>query len=325
MTRILDALAVFADFETDERGLFERLSAPMLRQLLQDPETDALLIIDALDENNTLRTPIAVTRFASALAEARCPVIMTTRLEHFRATFGNFDHMFDELSVKGGNMREVALLESLEPWTDHEVLALVQAVKEEAPQNEGIDDLAAELGSNAPPRWGEELLRHPLFLRMIVDLAAEGGAPGEGRASLIAQWIWRKLTRDLKASRVTPVAVDDRNAFIEKMETVMTKVAGAMVEEVAGETRLSDTISSDAVIEICEDVLQTKEIDLAAAISVTLLLPTAVRHRGSVPIRFSHRAFQEYFLARHLVGAGAAPDHYPPEVQAFCDELIADT
>lgn len=323
MTRILDALAVFADFEADERGLFERLSAPMLRQLLQDPDSDALLIIDALDENRALRSPDAVTRFASALAELRCPIIMTTRQEHFRATFGNFDHLFEELSIKGGNTRDVALLE-LEPWSDREVHALVDAVNEEMPHNAGLKDLSAELRSGSATGWGEEFLRHPFFLRMIIDLAAEGGSPSETRASLIGQWVWRKLTRDLKSARVTPVPPDDRNGFLEKMEEVMTAVAGAMVEGADGETRLFETISSDAVIEICEAVLQTKGIDLASAISVTLLLPTSVRHRGSVPIRFSHRAFQEYFLARHLIEAGAATEGYPPEVRLFCRELEAE-
>lgn len=323
MTRILDALAVFADFEADERGLFERLSAPMLRQLLQDPDTDALLIIDALDENSTLRSPDAVTRFASALAELRCPIIMTTRLEHFRATFGNFDHLFDELSIKGANMRDVALLE-LEAWRDHEVLALVEAVAQEIPENQGLKAFAEALQSGADSGWDREFLGHPFFLRMIVDLVADGGSPSETRAGLIGQWVWRKLTRDLKTSRDTPASANDRNAFIEQMEAVMTSVAGAMVEDTAGEKRLLDTISSEAVVGICETVLQTKGIDLASAIAVTLLLPTSVRHRGSVPIRFSHRGFQEYFLARHLIEVGEQPASYPVEVQASYRELIAE-
>ena len=320
MTRILDALSVFADFDGDERGLFERLSAPILRQLLQHVGTDALLIIDALDENSTLRAPDAITRFASALAELRCPIIMTTRQEHFRATFGNFDHLFDELSVKGANMRDVALLE-LEPWTDREVLALVDSVAREVPDNAGLQALFEALSKSTDSGWGEEFLRHPFFLRIIMDLAAEGGAPSRTRAELIGQWVWRKLTRDMKTPRATPVPVTDRNAFIEQTEAVMAAVAGAMVEEVAGEKRLLDTIGSEAVIRICEEVLRTKGVDLASAIAVTLLLPTSVRHRGSVPIRFSHRAFQEYFLARYLVEAGAETDCYPVEVQTFCREL----
>lgn len=93
MSRILDALGVFGDFEADERGLFERLAGTILRQLLQAPETDALLILDALDENRTLDSPEAVTRFASALSELNCPLIMTTRQEHsFARWVMGFDH-----------------------------------------------------------------------------------------------------------------------------------------------------------------------------------------------------------------------------------------
>lgn len=320
MTRILDALAVFADFSADERGLFERLSAPMLRQLLQHPGTDALLIIDALDENSSLGSPDAITRFASALAELRCPIIMTTRQEHFRATFGNFDHLFEELSVKGANMRDVALLE-LEPWTDREVVSLVEAAAAEVPERKGLRQFAAAVRKGSDIGWPTEFLRHPFFLRIIIDLAADGGSPSRTHAELIGQWVWRKLTRDLKAARATPVPVTDRNSFIERMEAVMAAVAGAMVEHNGSEKRLLDTLSSDAVVRICEEVLNAKGIDVASAISVTLLLPASIRFRGNVPIRFSHRAFQEYFLARHLVERGMEGDGYPAEVRAFCRDI----
>ena len=244
---------------------------------------------------------------------------MTTRQEHFRATFGNYDHMFEELSVKGANMRDVAPLE-LDPWTSREVAALVDAVAEEVPESEGLVALAQAGRGGSDGGWGKEFLRHPFFLRIILDLAAEGGSPAGTRADLIRQWVWRKLTRDLKTSRSTPVPVVDRNAFIEQMEAIMTAVAGAMVKEVAGEYRMLDTIASEAVIQTCEQVFETR-IDLASAISVTLLLPTSIRHRGSFPIRFSHRAFQEYFLARHLVETRIDTAGYPHEVQAFGREL----
>ena len=204
------------------------------------------------------------------------------------------------------------------------MLALVEAVAQEEPTNEGLLALSEALRGGSGTSWGDEFLRHPLFLRMIVDLAAEGTSPSRTRAGVIGQWVWSKLGRDLRAPRATPVPATDRNAFIEQMEAVMAAVAGAMVEEEAGEIRLLDTIGSDRVIGICEQVLGTKGIDLAAAISVTLLLPTSVRHRGSVPIRFSHRALQEYFLARHLVDAREEMDTYPAEVRAFCRDLIGE-
>ena len=320
MTRILDALALFGDFEEDERALFSGLAGPVLRQLLTAKDAEAVLIIDALDENRSLATPAAMTRFASALAELRSPIIMTTREEHFLATFGNFDHLFDELSIKGGNMDAIDLL-SLDPWQVTQVGNLVAAIAAEEPVNEHLAHFRDRLAADMPTGWDAELLSHPLFLRMIIDLAAEGVEPFGRRGELVREWIWRKLTRDLKADRLTPVTVEDRNAFLERMELVMAQVAAAMTVEGQDGVELTEALPSDAVIEIVERVFGVAGISLTAAISVSLLVPTAARHRGTVPIRFSHRSFQEYFLARHICDHRLPVDRYPRSVRAMAEEL----
>lgn len=320
MRRILGALDVFGDFPGDERGLFERLAGPMLRQLLQATDTQSLLIIDALDESRTLVSPEAIERFVSALSELSCPLILTTRQEHFRATFGNFDHLFDELSTKGGNMRDVTLLE-LEPWGHRETLKLVQGALDEAPNNAGLMRLRDDLCSGSNSGWDEEFLHHPLFLRMILDLVGEAAQPLGSSCEIIDAWIWAKLVRDLKASRQLAYEVTDRNRFIEQMEAVMTAAAGAMIVRDAEGPRLLDTIPSNSVIGLVEQTLGVKGLGLGPAIAVSLLIPTTVRHRGDVPVRFTHRAFQEYFLARYLLETGEPPELFPTAVQDFWREM----
>lgn len=158
---------------------------------------------------------------------------------------------------------------------------------------------------------------------MIVDLAAEGEQPGSTRGEIIASWVWTKLTRDLKAARITPVLVTDRNRFVEQIEAFMTDLAGEMVDRDESGCRLLDTIGSEIVIEACERVFGTRGLDLGQAISVSLLIPTAIRHRGNVPVRFTHRAFQEYFLALYLERTGEPIWAYPESVQRIYRELAA--
>jgi hypothetical protein len=320
MARILDALAIFGDFDTDDRALFGRLASPMLRQLLSNPDGNATLIVDALDENHFLASPIGMGKFASSLAELTCPVVLTTRIEHFRSTFGNFDHLFDELSTKGGNMDDIALL-TLDPWGRAQIAHLVAACAAEDPDNAALAIFASEISAGRDGGWPAELLGHPLFLRMIIDLAADGVAPSTDRAQLVDSWIWRKLTRDLKADRALPVEVVDRNAFLEKMEATMQRVAAAMLIAEGEGYKLAETLPSDEVIAIVEEMLGITGLDLPRAIAVSLLVPVDVRFRGSVPIRFSHRAFQEYFLARHIVASELDPTHFPVAVQALATDL----
>lgn len=322
MARILDALAVFGDFEADDRALFGRLASPLLRQFLSGAEAGVVLILDALDENRFLGSPEGASQFASALAELTCPIVLTTRLEHFRSTFGNFDHLFEELSVKGGNMGDIALLR-LECWETEQIEHLVSACAAEDPANVALGLLAADLLHRRSTDWPTELLAHPLFLRMIIDLTAEDVPPSSRRADLIRDWVWAKLTRDMRSGRALPVEVADRNDFLERMESSMEGVAAAMLAEADGTIELVETLPSGDVITIIESALQTTALDLGRALAVSLLMPTDVRFRGAVPVRFSHRIFQEYFLARHFIGRGLALDGLPDVVRALADDIAA--
>jgi hypothetical protein len=320
MTRILNALSIFADFPDDDRLVFERLGSAMLRKDLSANDARGVLIVDALDENRALASPEGMTQFAGALAELRCRIILTTREEHFRATFGNFDHLFEELSSKGVP-REVQLLE-LKAWDWPQIVELAAAAAKSAPNSERLRNLLAAVERREGGGWNEEMMRHPFFLRLILELAADGVEPTSRIAEIIGKWVWSKLLRDLKASRPTPFVVRDRNAFIEAMEDLMENVAGEMTElGCSGEIQLMEVLPSTRILELASDVLKRKDLDLGSVLAVTLLIPTAIRHRGSVPIRFTHRAFQEYFLARHLRSAGADPELYPPPVQVFWAQL----
>ena len=322
MGRILDALAIFGDFEADDRALFGRLASPMLRQLLANPDGEATLIIDALDENHFLASPVGMGKLASSLAELTCPVVLTTRIEHFRSTIGNFDHLFDELSTKGGNMDAIALL-TLDPWERGQVAQLVAACAAEEPDNVSLAAFAKEVSGGRDGGWPAELLGHPLFLRMIIDLVADGAAPTDDRPRLIESWIWRKLKRDFKAERALPVEAVDRNAFIEKMEVAMQHVAAAMVIADGEGYELAETLPSGEVIAIVERLFNVDGLDLSRAIAASLLVPVDARFRGSVPVRFSHRAFQEYFLARHIIDAELDPLQFPVAVRSLAADLAS--
>ncbi|MBO6767327.1 MAG: hypothetical protein JJ901_03360 [Erythrobacter sp.] len=187
MSRIAEALHVFDDYSEDERVLFQRLSGPVLRGMLSADETNTTLIIDALDENRTLHAPAEITRFASVLAELRCRVVLTTREEHFRATFGNYEHLFEELSSKGGGLRDIALHE-LRPWTTKQTAELVTNALRVKPDNKPLQQLSEALKEGQSAGWPKDLLAHPFFLQMIIELVADGTDPLANRAQLLDRW-----------------------------------------------------------------------------------------------------------------------------------------
>ena len=320
MTRIADELGLFGDMDDGDRRVLERLSGPILRSMLSDDHSMETLIIDALDENRSLETPEAITTFASTLTELRCNLVLITRQEHFRATFGNFDHLFERLSWRGGGSRNIRLLE-LEAWSDRQVLELVTAVAAARPDNSELGRLRDGLAAGDSIDWETEFLRHPFFLRMILDLVAEGEQVQRGRADLLTRWSRRKLIRDLMSGRALPRPVRDRDAFIEDVERLMEAAAAEMAELDAGRMTLLDAISSDRLLDLAEQILAVSHPELGPVLSVSLMVPAAVRFRRTVPVRFSHRAFQEFYLARSLVSAGQDGSIYPLPVQALMREL----
>lgn len=320
MSRIIEALHLFDDYDVDERAQYQRLGGPVLRAMLSSENSERTLIIDALDENRALATPDEITRFASMLTELRCKIVLTTREEHFRATFGNIDHLFKELSQRGGGVRNMKLLEVL-PWTRKEVGALVVKIQRQKPDNPGLKHLYDVIASDQPTGWPEELLTHPFFLRMILDLVASGANPADTRVAILNQWSFAKLARDLRSARNTICPVTDRDAYIDDMEALMERAAGEMIELQNSEIRLLETLDSDRLLELASDIFRIRCRDLSAAIAVTFFNPVTQKFRGSVPLRFTHRAFQEYYLARHIVKQQLEIDPYPAIVQMLASEL----
>lgn len=320
MSRITEALHLFDDFAPDERVQFQRLSGPVLRGMLSAQDSGKTLIIDALDENRGLASADEITRFASTLTELRCRVVLTTREEHFRATFANFDHLFSGLSRRGGGVRDIAVLE-VQAWTAREVGALAASAAARHPGCIALERFRAAIAAGEATGWPEALVRHPFFLRMIVDLLLEGAEPARNRAGLLADWTWAKLRRDLRTDRATPVPVTDLAGYLDDIDAVHCAAARAMVAEAEGELRLVETIGSEAFMALVSERFAVRCNDLAAAIGTAFVSPVTVRYRGAVALRFTHRAFQEYYLARALVADGAELAPYPPPVRRLAGEM----
>ncbi|MBO6767326.1 MAG: hypothetical protein JJ901_03355 [Erythrobacter sp.] len=103
----------------------------------------------------------------------------------------------------------------------------------------------------------------------------------------------------------------------------MSEIASEMVEQ-SGETfQLTETMSSTRILEIASGVFETPCTDIAATLAVTLLSPVSLKYRGAVPVRFTHRAFQEFYLAKSIVAEHADPSCYPSAVQSLANELAA--
>lgn len=324
METILESFGLFSEWESEHRAKLLRLSGTMLRAALENELTEASLILDGLDENRIFATPHGMMTLSSLLAELRCSILLTTREEHFRATFANFDTLVANHSTKGGGGRHARVLR-LEPWGDGQVIEFLSEVLKRHGGGGGsvgklIDSLRA--GEVAPNQV--ELLRHPFFLQMIAELAAEGEEVGHTRASVLSRWTRFKIARDLEADRPLPSETHDREEYTQKITRAMQEISRQMVEPVAGGFLLTETIPANLALKTVEVAFGNVSQTLATITSASLLTPTLPSETGQRSLKFSHRAFQEYFLARHLVESKQPADAYPPEVQDLHSQLLSE-
>lgn len=107
-------------------------------------------------------------------------------------------------------------------------MELLSAAIVEQPDSAALGELRNEIARGGTGGWDLEFLKHPFFLRMIMDLTLDGEAPSGRRAEILSRWSRRKLVRDLRSARSTLIPVCDRDAFIHDVEILMEAVAGEM-------------------------------------------------------------------------------------------------
>ncbi|HEX8238271.1 MAG TPA: hypothetical protein VF574_00850 [Allosphingosinicella sp.] len=319
MESVIGSLALFEDFDEESRARLVRLSGTLLRQALVGEENSALLILDGLDENRDYATPRGVMTLSSALAELRCPILFTTREEHFNATFGNYENLLEDHSTKGGARREARLLR-LEPWTDEQVAQFLDRAAERSDQ-QNIRRLKNRLEAGDVAERELQLLRHPLFLQMIASLAASGEETGTSAADVLGKWTYLKMSRDLQSDRVLPGNVYNALDYATAMGEALQEVAGAMIEHRSGSTVLTETVSEEFATAVLAKAFPGHVQNVVTATSASLLIPSGPKLGARSQLMFSHRIFQEYYLARHLVATGADCHDFPPEVVDLCRQM----
>ena len=221
-------------------------------------------------------------------------------------------------------MDRIGRIFNFDKWSDGEVKQLLAGAREMSTpaQSENLAHFAAALENGRADRLYGDLLRHPLFLQMILEEAAEGRIGRRSRAELVRDWIERKIQRDIDVDRPTPAEVADLGTFVEEVMVLHERLANIMT--VAGDDgtySLAEQIASIDVERVASEVFQRDRIDIAEVLGCSLLTPVSHRVRGAMQLRFCLRVCHEFFLAAHLHRSRTVPDGYPDIVSELWAEL----
>jgi hypothetical protein len=314
IVRLLD------DVDPIEREVIYELAGTTIARLLRGPSPQYLLIFDGLDENRLYSTLHGMQWLSNQLAELRCPVVLTTRIEHLHAMFGDFSLAFEELSWRSST--KSANLFELEAWEDEDLIKFVTQVRDETTGRERgqLDELLNKLGTPAAGLFYGDLPSNPLFLQFILEDVVSEGMRKSSRIELIDRWCRRKLLRDRSVSGRSAVseAMDGLDA-VGRMLRVMENVAYEMTAVSGASVTLAESTTSSAMVDVTRSVFGERADALPILLN-SLLMP--IGPRGSnLQITFAFRILHEYFLARYIHREGLSDTNYPDPVRAFVTEM----
>ncbi len=180
-------LAGISDHLTEaNRGQMLRLSGPLLRELLGNRGVKLgsphpyVLVLDGLDENRSYTTVGGLVILTNSLADLHCPIVLTTRREHFTSTFTNLIPGFVDLAPKHGWKQPVRICE-LDPWISQDVSDYITSAIHTSKENDhgkhvgNLSTLTDLIQENKAQEYYNDLYLHPLFLVLILEDVCENG------------------------------------------------------------------------------------------------------------------------------------------------------
>ena len=300
LRNINDELDLLDDLPEETAEVLRDVMGAALGRVLRQPNDAFVLVIDGLDEHSFYGSPHGLQWITNELSELRCPIVLTTRREHFLSLIGNYELAVQTLSKKGGAQRIVDVYE-LGPWSLLQAKELLESAIRLVPEEDKaarIRWLLDQLQSSALALTSA-LLRHPLFLQMTLDLIMDGEEGFlDDEEKLIDIWIRKKIQRDLLRPRISANVHFDVEAYVEGMLDAMTQIAMDMHDKTSNMSTLSDSIDTGRMLTIARKALAMPDLDETTIFTTSLLVPSGRRRGRVLDTKFFHRAFQEHFFRR---------------------------
>jgi hypothetical protein len=222
-----EELDLLDDLPADTSEVLRDVIGAVLGRVLRQPNDLFVLVIDGLDEHSFYGTPYGLQWLTNELAELRCPIVLTSRREHFLSLIGNYELATQNLSRKGGADRIVDVLQ-LGSWSPVQARVLLQRtieVTQKEDQAASIRQLLDRLTSESST-LSTRLLSHPLFLQVTLDLIVDGEEwLIDDEDQLMELWARKKIQRDLTVPRLDQNIFLDGDYYTESMMLSIGRIA----------------------------------------------------------------------------------------------------
>lgn len=298
------------DVQDSDQPTLSRIARPVIAHILKDPETPMILMIDGVDESVYLCRRGGIQSLLNLLREVRVPIVLLARSELWHERQGDFTASFGAIARHGIPRRQRIRLIELLPWSDDEIRTLASRYRTtiaDPEQRARVDVFIRAIQSGDYTRFYGDIPRRPLFLRFILETVAERDVHEVGRAALFQEWaelkIRRDVTRPMNWGVVGRPPVTSHGESIDMVVYLafcaMATAAYRMTQVHNGSLELTPSCSLDEVLSAERGF--SGITDSTGLFLNSLLVPLPRASVGErLRLRFAHRAYQEFFLARHL-------------------------
>jgi len=298
-------------FRETDHPLIERMVRLMSEKLLSENSNKIMLVIDGLDECPLLTHGVGFTTLFDALSNIRASAVLTMRTEFWRARVEAFLAGYEGRAApqkRSDRNRRLMLIE-LAPWTNEQISRLIDEALE---TDDGCTHLQLLKQLVEEDSYGSlygDIPRKPLFLRILIEFVVGHGVSKTSLAQLFCQWIKYKIRRDTVNPRI--VGGSGRRGIVDEKEPLdVTQLISLQAMKAAAVLMTSNDGARIDLLPDCDFQKLTNQVpslncrlDMAGLVGNSLLIP--VHKNGTfTSVRFTHRAFQEYFLATAIVQDG---------------------
>ncbi|HSQ60883.1 MAG TPA: hypothetical protein VLT84_10720 [Acidobacteriota bacterium] len=299
------------EYPEDVRPAALRLGRHVLGYMLRRPEFPIAVIVDGLDESVPINRPGGLHRFIGSLHEVAVPLVVSARSEWWAARAVELRTPIDTSPRNSAPPQYRWNVVELLPWMDTQIEELADRFRstlDDPDARARIADFVQLVRSHSYDAVYGDIPRRPLFLRCILELLVEGPILRSRRVELFQQWVQFKIYRDFVAplekggpARPGIRTVEEQYEQRVSLALLAMEAAAGLMVTVEGSTMvLLPMCTLRALARACPELGAVP--DSAGLVSNSLLRVEApAQGVEGVRLGFSHRAYQEYFLARWLL------------------------
>ncbi len=303
----VDIEVLVADVVEEDRPTVRRAARLVIDVFFAKDDGTHLLLLDGLDESTVIATRGGLQQLFNALRRVDSKVVVTVRKEFFEARASDFSSSTGLVSDQPHRRQNQSLQQvELLPWMDDKIASLVRRFADsvEAEARNRLLALAERIEGGSYEAFYGDIPRRPLFLRFIMETVAAIGIHATSRARLFEEWARLKIVRDVTrpsqfgGQRLPITSESSLDDTIDAAFEAMSWAARCMTRVEDGHVEMLPTCRASEVLALPGF---HGNASVEGLLLNSLLVPVGPRAAPApFSLRFAHRAYQEYFLARFI-------------------------